>query len=130
MSKQPQRYYSATSGGFLLEGINPIPADGVPVTDADFDTLLAAQAAGKEIRTGADGRPVAAERICTDDAQLAQIRARRDRLLATCDFTQLPDSPLTDAQRAAWAAYRTALRNLPETCATDPASVQWPEQPA
>jgi hypothetical protein len=44
----------------------------------------------------------------------AVARAERDALLAACDWTQLPDAPLTDAQRATWAAYRQALRDVPQ----------------
>ena len=51
------------------------------------------------------------------------LRSRRDRLLFACDWTQLPDAPLTEAQRAAWRAYRQALRDVPETG-------DWPIPPA
>lgn len=56
------------------------------------------------------------------------LRAERDRRLTTCDWTQLPDSPLDAATRAAWAAYRQTLRHLPEAT-SDPAAPQWPEVP-
>lgn len=56
------------------------------------------------------------------------IRARRGALLAACDWTQLPDSPLTAAQRTAWADYRQALRDLTEST-PDPAGVVWPGPP-
>jgi len=46
-------------------------------------------------------------------------RGKRDLLLKESDWTQLPDSPLNEAQRAAWAAYRQALRDLPN-------DVNWP----
>ena len=39
-------------------------------------------------------------------------RLQRDQLLAASDWTQLPDVPL--ATKEAWAAYRQALRDLPE----------------
>ena len=45
---------------------------------------------------------------------LAALRAERDRLLRESDWTQLPDAPLTAAERAEWAAYRQALRDLPQ----------------
>jgi hypothetical protein len=60
-------------------------------------------------------------------AALATIRQERDRLLAACDWTQLPDSPLADAARADWAAYRQALRALPDT--VDPLAPVWPAAP-
>lgn len=48
---------------------------------------------------------------------LAEIRARRNKLLARSDFTQLPDSPLTDEQKAQYQTYRQQLRDLPQTYA-------------
>lgn len=50
------------------------------------------------------------------------LRSRRDRLLFACDWTQLPDAPLSAAQKAAWRSYRQALRDLPETG-------DWPDPP-
>lgn len=47
------------------------------------------------------------------------VRRKRDARLKASDWTQLPDSPLNEAQRAAWAAYRQALRDLPS-------HVNWP----
>ena len=40
-------------------------------------------------------------------------RMLRDARLATCDWTQAADSPLTASKKTAWANYRAALRNLP-----------------
>jgi len=62
------------------------------------------------------------------DLQLAltQLRAERNRLLAACDWTQAADAPV---DRAAWAAYRQALRDLPANTA-DPRDPQWPSPPA
>lgn len=59
---------------------------------------------------------------------LVAIRAERDGKLFACDFTQLPDSPLTSLQKTAWAVYRTALRDFPVTC--NPAAPVWPVEPA
>ena len=55
------------------------------------------------------------------------IRLERDRLLASCDWTQVPDSPLTPEQKQAWADYRQALRDFPSTC--DPNNPVWPVRP-
>ena len=41
------------------------------------------------------------------------IREIRESLLLTSDWTQMPDSPLSDEKKAEWAAYRQALRDLP-----------------
>jgi hypothetical protein len=38
--------------------------------------------------------------------QWSGIRDDRNARLATCDWTQLPDAPLTNVQSAAWATYR------------------------
>lgn len=38
--------------------------------------------------------------------------ARRDTELLASDWSQLPDSPLTDEQKTEWRTYRQALRDL------------------
>lgn len=55
------------------------------------------------------------------------VRKRRNEMLAACDWTQLPDSPLDNVQRNAWADYRQALRDV--TTQTDPFNVIFPEAP-
>ncbi len=55
------------------------------------------------------------EKYSDTDYLLSQIREQRNKLLTVCDWTQLPDSPLTDEQRELWRVYRQALRDLPET---------------
>jgi hypothetical protein len=57
------------------------------------------------------------------------IRAIRADLLFKCDWTQLPDSPLTQQQKDDWAAYRQALRDIPGNYAT-PQDVVWPTPPS
>ena len=42
-----------------------------------------------------------------------EFRAKRDRLLEASDWTQMPDSPLSDSKKAEWATYRQELRDLP-----------------
>tara|TARA_Y100000401_G_scaffold108969_1_gene104727 strand:- start:332 stop:583 length:252 start_codon:yes stop_codon:yes gene_type:complete len=42
-----------------------------------------------------------------------ELRENRDRKLQASDWTQLPDSPLTEEKKTEWADYRTALRNVP-----------------
>ncbi|MBP4049247.1 phage tail assembly chaperone [Chromobacterium violaceum] len=62
------------------------------------------------------------------EAQMNELRQRRDVLLRACDWTQMPDVKLNDKQKAAWLAYRQALRDLPEKVANLD-SVEWPVQP-
>lgn len=58
---------------------------------------------------------------------LEAIRDRRNKLLAACDWTQLPDSPLSNVAAAAWAEYRQALRDI--TDQADPFAIEWPVAP-
>lgn len=59
----------------------------------------------------------------------AQVRTDRNQFLAECDWTQLPDSPLSDADKTLWNAYRQQLREVPEQVGF-PWQVQWPVAPA
>jgi len=61
--------------------------------------------------------------------EMQSLRSQRDNLLGQCDWTQSPDSPLTDAKKAEWATYRQALRDLPSNT-TDPANPTWPTKPS
>lgn len=40
------------------------------------------------------------------------VRQLRNQLLIGTDWTQVPDSPLTDAKKAEWATYRQQLRDM------------------
>jgi len=57
-----------------------------------------------------------------------ELRVERDKLLASSDFTQLQDSPLTDSEVLAWANYRLALRNITEGY-TPLEEIIWPSHP-
>lgn len=54
-----------------------------------------------------------------------RLRLKRDGLLSQSDWTQVIDAPV---DQDAWAAYRQALRDLPEAT-TDPRSAVWPVAP-
>ena len=54
-------------------------------------------------------------KVETPEDTLAMVRQDRDRILQSTDWTQAADSPLSDSKKAEWAAYRQALRNLPDT---------------
>jgi len=56
------------------------------------------------------------------------VRAQRDAKLTVCDWTQLPDAPLSAGAKTAWGAYRQALRDVPEQ-AGFPVDVAWPVAP-
>ena len=78
----------------------------------------------------------AEEKAAVDAAMAAEaqerywqaIRLRRNTLLTACDWTQLPDAPLTEADQQAWLTYRQTLRDLPQAFVM-PVDVVWPEQP-
>ena len=60
-----------------------------------------------------------------DTDQSKSVRTDRNRRLADCDWTQLPDSPVNAAP---WATYRQKLRDITNQ-AGFPWEVVWPEQP-
>ena len=64
-----------------------------------------------------------------DAAAWDAVRADRDERLAACDWTQVADAPLTAGEKQAWADYRQALRDIPQTH-DNPADVSWPVPPA
>jgi hypothetical protein len=73
-----------------------------------------------------DGQPV--EQKHEQDISIAWLilRRDRDRRLAACDWTQVPDAPV---DHQAWAVYRQQLRDLPNNT-EDPRNPVWPTPPA
>lgn len=61
--------------------------------------------------------------------KVGQIKARRDQMLTSSDWTQVSDNALTEAQRAAWRVYRQALRDI-SSQPDYPFSVAWPVPPS
>jgi len=49
------------------------------------------------------------------NVELKYFRAVRNKKLAKCDWTQAPDSPLSDTKKSEWATYRQKLRDLTKT---------------
>jgi len=47
------------------------------------------------------------------NATILEARNKRDRALIESDWTQLPNSKLSDAKKAEWEVYRQALRDYP-----------------
>lgn len=63
---------------------------------------------------------------------LDALKKQRNLKLSASDWTQIPDSPLTTEQRAAWATYRQALRDLPANLTGEEVTVEdapWPTPP-
>ena len=61
-------------------------------------------------------------------AKSAEVRSQRNQLLSESDWTQIPDSPLSDSNKTAWATYRQALRDITDN-ATSLDDVTWPTKP-
>ncbi len=70
------------------------------------------------------GNPPALTPSISDDQQWGEVRTDRNKRLADCDWTQLPDAPV---DTAAWAAYRQELRDI--TAQPDPFNIVWPIAP-
>lgn len=56
-----------------------------------------------------------------------QMRTERSRRLRATDWTQMPDAPLTAAEKLAHQVYRQALRDLPGQPGFP--NVPWPQLP-
>lgn len=87
-----------------------------------------------ERRSLAEAAEIAAAEAARD--YWAELRSLRDNRLFICDWTQLPNAPLTEQQKQAWEVYRQELRNLPENI-TDPKPLvldenhpSWPAPPS
>lgn len=126
-------FFSPSASGFFDAALHrAIPEDAIAVSEQRHAELLAAQADGMVI-VMADGapEPVDPPPPCAE-AQVAIIRAKRDRLLeATDKLVTVPDFPISQQQRDEVLPWRAALRALPETL--DPAapfdSCVWPPRP-
>ena len=68
----------------------------------------------------------------TYDEAMTALRTERDRRLLSCDWTQLPDVPLSQSQVLQWRVYRKALRDTPEAVQAQgwDGAVNWPIPPA
>lgn len=85
------------------DNVAPKDADvrgiAIILTDAEYDTVLAASA-----------------------------RQKRDRLIAATDYLVTPDYPIESDRLAKVKIYRQALRDIPEQ-AGFPRTITWPEKP-
>ena len=82
--------------GDKSDGIGSI---AIVLTDAEYDTVLAASA-----------------------------RQKRDRLIAATDYLVTPDYPIEPDRLAKVKIYRQALRDIPEQSGF-PRSITWPKKP-
>lgn len=115
------------------KAVNLLTADGyLPVVVIEEPTaekpLVKYREINGQIEQYAEIAPIPAVPELTEEQQKMQVRAQRNSLLTLCDWTQLPDAPLTAEQKQEWAEYRQALRDIPEQ-AGFPDAVVWPTMP-
>lgn len=99
-----------SDGDILRTGSCPDNMFELQAGDGEFVIDGVADDATKRIIDGVIvDKPIQVTYISIDE-----IRFQRDILIAKTDWTQLPDAPLTTAQKAKYKSYRTALRDLPQ----------------
>lgn len=96
---------------------------GYDSQDATQAGLLQAAIDGKWVEVTGSWPPAPTDVELADAA-----RSKRANLLSACDWTVLPDAPLTAAQQTAWKAYRQALRDVTAQ-AGFPQVIDWPVAP-
>ena len=84
------------------------PVPFTPEEEAAWDAQEAAWAAGE------------------NDRKAEQVRLERNTKLTSSDWTQMPD--YSGADKAAWAIYRQALRDIPQQPGF-PTEITWPVSP-
>ena len=59
------------------------------------------------------------------------VRSERNALVSASDWTQLPDTALSDSKKTEWATYRQALRDVPSnnSSASARSDVNFPTEP-
>ena len=64
------------------------------------------------------------------DRAMADLRSKRDRLLSSCDWVMMSDSPIAD--KTNWETYRQSLRDITNglTTVANVEAVVWPTKPA
>jgi hypothetical protein len=63
------------------------------------------------------------------DRAMADLRSKRDRLLTSCDWVMMSDSPIED--KTEWETYRQSLRDITENLTTveEVNNITWPTKP-
>ena len=65
----------------------------------------------------------------THDLNLSSVRSERNGRLAACDWTDLPNAPLTAEKAAEWQTYRQELRDYPAQSDRVSTLPEWPTPP-
>jgi hypothetical protein len=116
-------YFSPNNKGFYNSDIHSsMPDDVIKLTDKQYKDLFDQFSTGK-IPEFIDNTVIAVipEIVITWD----QIRSKRNKLLLSCDYTQVQDYP---GNKSIWIKYRQLLRDIPKTY-SKPENVVWPTPP-
>lgn len=117
------KLFSPSVAGFFETEIHAaIPTDAVPVSEADYRSLLAGQATGLAIQAGADGYPILLEPPVTADQVLAGIKsvvqshldaaaaaAGYDDIRTAVTYADEPSVPKFQAEGQALRAWRSLV---------------------
>jgi hypothetical protein len=117
----------------VFEGPQAVPTDqygysqfdGLEQIDGKWFTKYIVGPVFKDNEVGTAVEQETAYKARKDAEQAKVVRSDRDNRLSDTDWTQVADAPV---DKAAWAVYRQALRDLP-TQAGFPWVVVWPTKP-
>lgn len=120
-------YYSKNTAGFYDTSIfgENIPDDAVEISTEKHNALLVAQSQGRQIISDANGYPVDVSSTLSD-VTWEEIKDKRNILLQSSDWIDLPNSPIKNKQK--WLEYRQMLRDIPQKFKS-PNDVVWPATP-
>lgn len=93
----------------------------------DHDALIASVVTPEPLEYLKNMTPEQIQEMITNQ-KIEEIRNTRNGLLATSDWTQGADSPLSAEKKAEWTVYRQSLRDLLANL-TDPFNLVWPTKP-
>jgi hypothetical protein len=109
-------------------GWYPVRFVSAQKTDNDLITGQSFVIEGNEVVHYEQIRPKTQEEIdIENDGLWKSVRTKRNILLQESDWTQIPDSPLSDGKKLEWQSYRLNLRNI--TNQQDPKNIVWPIKP-
>jgi hypothetical protein len=119
-------FYSPSNKGFYdtKVGYSSLPTDIIDVTDRYLNILDLINNKNKTLLV-IDNEIIFADKE-TVSVSWDEIKERRNILLTESDYTQLADSPTKNKEE--WAAYRQALRDIPQNF-SNPTDVIFPDKP-
>lgn len=106
------------------------PVRFVPAEKTNNDIVIGQSfvVEGNEVVQYEQIRPKTQEEIDKEnEGRLVAIRVKRNALLQESDWTQLPDTQLSDVKKLEWTIYRQQLRDV--TNQPDPKNIVWPNKP-